>query len=93
MDDTTKADIQHLALLMRDLHAEKENKPSRWSLPRTYFPKPKAGRIIEASIKISSAEIFVDGLRLLDMEVEISREDFMAVGQGALRFQVPFNNA
>lgn len=93
MNDATKVDIHNLALLMRDLHQEKEKEPSQWSFQRTYFSKPKAGRILKASMKLSSSELFTDGLRLLDMEVDITKEDFMVVGQGTLLFQIPLNNA
>lgn len=92
MDNATKADIHHLALLMRDLHQEKEKTISRWSWQRAPFSKPKAGRILKASIKLSSSEIFEEGLRLLDLEEEIPNEDFKLVGQGTLLFQFPLSN-
>ena len=94
MDDATKADIHNLAILMREEVLQgKEKKPSRWSVECDHFSKPKASRILKASIKLSSSELFADGLRLLDMEDEIPKADFMVLGQGTLLFQVPFDNA
>ena len=96
LDNAAKADIFNLALLMIKLHQKKEKKAIPWFLNRDYiskqFSKPKAGRILKASIKLSSPELFAEGLRLLGTDVEIGKEDFMVVGQGTLLFQVPFHN-
>lgn len=97
LDNVAKADIFNLALLMNKLHQRKEKKAISWFMNRDYiskqFSKPKAGHILKTSIKLSSPELFAEGLRLLDTDVEISKEDFMVVGQGTLLFHVPFDNA
>ena len=97
LDDAAKADIFNLALLMDKLHQKKEKKAIPWFLNRDYIPKqfskPKAGRILKASIKLSSPELFAKGLRLLDTDVEIAKEDSMIVGQGNLLFHLPFDNS